>query len=75
MSQTNTTEDTRIQWHPAFVTAMNLEFRQNKNELIYGSPHFPGNRRSRIYQRFWRGREYFVRRWIKNMQTRFCRSV
>lgn len=31
MSQTNTTEDTRIQWHPAFVAAMNLEFRQNKN--------------------------------------------
>ena len=34
MSQTNTTEDTRIQWHPAFVAAMNLEFRQNKNELV-----------------------------------------
>ena len=35
MSQTNTTEVTRIHWHPAFVAAMNLEFRQNKNELIY----------------------------------------
>lgn len=35
MSQKNTTEDARVQWHPAFVAAMNLELRQNKNELIY----------------------------------------
>ena len=35
MSQKNTIEDAQIQWHPAFVAAMNLEFRQNKNELIY----------------------------------------
>ena len=35
MSQTNTTEDTRIQWHPAFVAAMNLEFRQIKTSHIW----------------------------------------
>ncbi|MBP3206486.1 MAG: hypothetical protein J6M66_13820 [Lachnospiraceae bacterium] len=35
MSQTNTTEDTQIQWHPAFVAAMNLEFRQIKTSHIW----------------------------------------
>ena len=35
MSQKNTIEDSRVQWHPAFVAAMNLELKQNRNELIY----------------------------------------
>ena len=28
-------EDTKIQWHAAFVSAMNLELAQNRADLIY----------------------------------------
>ena len=28
-------EDTKIQWHPGFVAAMNLEFKDNLNELTF----------------------------------------
>ena len=28
-------EDTKIQWHPAFVAAMNLEFTDNRENLIF----------------------------------------
>ncbi len=28
-------EDTKIQWHPGFVAAMNLEFKENRNDLIF----------------------------------------
>lgn len=28
-------EDTKIQWHAAFVSAMNLELAQNRSDLIY----------------------------------------
>lgn len=28
-------EDTKIQWHPAFVAAMNLEFADNRENLIF----------------------------------------
>lgn len=28
-------EDKRIQWHPGFVAAMNLELAQNRNDLIF----------------------------------------
>ncbi|MBO5371510.1 MAG: hypothetical protein J6A75_02205 [Lachnospiraceae bacterium] len=28
-------KDTKIQWHPGFVAAMNLEFAENRNELIF----------------------------------------
>lgn len=27
--------DTKIQWHPGFVAAMNLEFAENRNDLIF----------------------------------------
>lgn len=27
--------ETKIQWHPGFVAAMNLEFEQNRDDLIY----------------------------------------
>lgn len=27
--------DTKIQWHPGFVAAMNLELEQNRDDLIY----------------------------------------
>lgn len=27
--------DTKIQWYPSFVAAMNLELKENKNDLIY----------------------------------------
>ena len=27
--------DTKIQWHPGFVAAMNLELKENRNDLIY----------------------------------------
>ena len=27
--------DTKIQWHPGFVAAMNLEFEENRGDLIY----------------------------------------
>lgn len=27
--------DTKIQWHPGFVAAMDLEFEENRNDLIY----------------------------------------
>ena len=27
--------DTKIQWHPGFVAAMNLEFRENRADLVY----------------------------------------
>lgn len=29
----------KIQWHPAFCSAMELEFRENKNDLIYEREH------------------------------------
>ena len=28
-----------IQWHPAFCSAMELELRENKNDLIYEREH------------------------------------
>lgn len=28
-------QDKRIQWHPAFCSAMRLELKDNKNELDY----------------------------------------
>ena len=28
-------EDTKIQWHPGFVAAMNLEFKENRDDLIF----------------------------------------
>ena len=28
-------ENTKIQWHPGFVAAMNLEFKENRNDLIF----------------------------------------
>lgn len=28
-------KDTKIQWHPGFVAAMNLEFAENRDDLIY----------------------------------------
>ena len=28
-------EDTKIQRHPGFVAAMNLEFAENRNDLIF----------------------------------------
>ena len=27
--------DIKIQWHPGFVSAMNLELRENRTDLIY----------------------------------------
>ncbi len=32
-------EDTKIQWHPGFVAAMNLEFKDDKDELEFESEH------------------------------------
>lgn len=32
-------EDTNIQWHPAFVAAMNLEFSDNRENLIFEKEH------------------------------------
>lgn len=31
--------DTKIQWHPGFVAAMNLEFKENRNDLIFEKEH------------------------------------
>ena len=28
-------EDTKIQWHAAFVSAMDLELSQNRSDLVY----------------------------------------
>lgn len=28
-------KDTKIQWHPGFMAAMNLEFARNRDELIF----------------------------------------
>ncbi len=28
-------DDTKIQWHPGFVAAMNLELAENRDDLIY----------------------------------------
>lgn len=28
-------KDTNIQWHPEFIAAMNLEFKENRDELIF----------------------------------------
>ena len=28
-------KDTKIQWHPGFVVAMNLEFAENREQLIF----------------------------------------
>ncbi len=33
--QRSITMKTKIQWHPAFTAAMDLEFIQNRNDLIY----------------------------------------
>ena len=27
--------DIKIQWHPAFIAAMNLELIQNRNDLVF----------------------------------------
>ena len=32
-------KDKKIQWHPGFVAAMNLEFCQNRNDLIFEKEH------------------------------------
>lgn len=32
-------KDTKIQWHPGFVAAMNLEFAQNRDDLIFEKEH------------------------------------
>ncbi len=32
-------KDTKIQWHPGFVAAMNLEFKENRNDLIFEKEH------------------------------------
>lgn len=32
-------KETKIQWHPGFVAAMNLEFRENRNDLIFEKEH------------------------------------
>lgn len=32
-------KETKIQWHPGFVAAMNLEFRQNRNDLVFEKEH------------------------------------
>lgn len=32
-------KDTKIQWHPGFVAAMNLELRQNRDDLIFEKEH------------------------------------
>lgn len=32
-------EDTKIQWHPGFVAAMNLEFMDNREDLAFESEH------------------------------------
>ncbi len=29
----------KVQWHPAFCSAMHLEFRDNKNELVFENEH------------------------------------
>ncbi len=38
-NQTNTKEfcmkETKIQWHPGFLAAMNLELSQNRNDLVF----------------------------------------
>lgn len=31
--------DDNIQWHPAFCSAMELELRENKKDLIYEREH------------------------------------
>ena len=28
-------EDTKVQWHPGFVAAMNLEFAENREDLEF----------------------------------------
>ncbi len=28
-------DSTKIQWHPGFVAAMNLEFSENRDDLIF----------------------------------------
>ena len=28
-------KDKKIQWHPGFIAAMNLEFKENRNDLIF----------------------------------------
>ena len=32
-------KDTKIQWHPGFVAAMNLELKENKKDLIFEKEH------------------------------------
>lgn len=32
-------KETKIQWHPGFVAAMNLEFRQNRDDLVFEKEH------------------------------------
>ena len=32
-------KDTNTQWHPGFVGAMDLEFREDRNKLIFEKEH------------------------------------
>ena len=32
-------EEKKIQWHPGFVAAMGLEFKDNKQDLIFEKEH------------------------------------
>ncbi|MCM1256887.1 MAG: hypothetical protein NC307_03445 [Roseburia sp.] len=32
-------KETKIQWHPGFIAAMNLELTQNKNDLLFEKEH------------------------------------
>ncbi|RKI28126.1 hypothetical protein D7V82_13220, partial [bacterium 1xD8-6] len=32
-------KDTNAQWHPGFVGAMDLEFREDRNKLIFEKEH------------------------------------
>lgn len=31
--------DKKIQWHPGFVAAMNLELKENKNDMVFEKEH------------------------------------
>ena len=32
-------KDTNIQWHPAFVSAMQLEFKEDREKLMFEKEH------------------------------------
>lgn len=34
-TQMNITKESRMQWHPAFFAALNLEFAKNKDDLEF----------------------------------------